>query len=154
MCQLHKTYKPNHYLAKYKMLFNFHDSSIVMVFNRLKKRIEFWSEVNSDYFFSEDVENELTDLQLRMNEKLSALEITINKLLEEVESEMGPVNKWNYGESNMHFHIQMFENLQNYASLERNFLEYYTYDIMKKIGPKVGDELEAQWEYAPVPWYK
>ena len=76
------------------------------------------------------------------------------KLLEEVESEMGPVNKWNYGESNMHFHIQMFENLQNYASLERNFLEYYTYDIMKKIGPKVGDELEAQWEYAPVPWYK
>ena len=35
----------------------------------------------------------------------------------------------------------------------RKFLGYYTYDIMQKIGPKAGDELESKWEYAPAPWY-
>ena len=62
------------------MLFSFHDSAITVVFNRIQERIEFWSKINSNCIFSKDVENELTNLQLKMNEKLSALEITIKKI--------------------------------------------------------------------------
>ena len=92
-----------------KMLFSFHDSEITVVFNRIQERIEFWSKINSNCIFNKDVENELTDLQLKMNEKLSALEITINKEIEEVIFKMGPTNKWNYGETYMHFYHHMFQ---------------------------------------------
>ena len=56
--------------------------------------------------------------------------------------------------TDMLFYFHMFENFQEYATLERTFLMYYIYDIMQKIGPKLGVELEAKWEYAPVPWYE